>query len=98
MLTALNGQLVLFHRCLFDKKRFAEENDLSLVGVTWFESQKDDWVRMKLEKPESEVCAGREGYSDPCPTGGASIAAGSMPYVAAILLLLKVTRSLLGVI
>ena len=45
-------------------------------GVTWFQTNKDDWVDLHMGKNESVVCVGRQGYQVPCPTGGSSVVGG----------------------
>ena len=64
--------MFLFYRCLFNITKFATENDLTLAAMTWMYVKRDDFVNMYHKKPESEACAGREGYKEPCDdTSGA---------------------------
>ncbi|XP_060564390.1 uncharacterized protein LOC132723646 [Ruditapes philippinarum] len=69
----------LVGRCLFDINRLVSENDLTLVGATWFRSTTDDYVyyRQIARNPSQETTICKGGYSnyiDPtCPVASSNI-------------------------
>ena len=49
-------------------------NNLRLLGASWMVAKKDPYVhyrQLKRGDEESTVCAGVQGYGNPCPTGSA---------------------------
>lgn len=49
--------------------------NLTLTGASWMSVETDDYVlKRQVDSPATEdaVCAGREGYENPCPIAGSS--------------------------
>ncbi|XP_045171337.2 uncharacterized protein C56G2.4-like isoform X2 [Mercenaria mercenaria] len=82
-------------RCLYDISRAVSENNLTLVGATWFLAQKDAYVLQRLaETPgsnEAEVCKGQPGYSNPCTTDSSTAVFPSIISVCILFLLSLLT-------
>lgn len=82
-------------RCLYDINRAVSENNLTLVGATWFRATTDAYVRQRyIERgnPETEVCKGQPGYSKPCSTQGSPISLPSTVVLGLMFLLAILSR------
>lgn len=66
-------------RCLFDINRLVSENNLTLVGATWFRSTTDDYVyyRQIARSPRQEGTICKRAYSkyidSTCPIAGTAV-------------------------
>lgn len=63
-------------RCLYNINQAVSDHSLQLVGASWMRADTDEYViKMNLDKDssqEEQLCTGREGYDNPCPTSGAT--------------------------
>ncbi|XP_048770745.2 uncharacterized protein LOC125676917 isoform X1 [Ostrea edulis] len=63
-------------RFLFDISNFVSDNSLSLVGVTWFIAEPDEFTRYLYSTSGGNVtslCAGQPNFESPCPTSGFAV-------------------------
>ncbi|KAK3083792.1 hypothetical protein FSP39_003272 [Pinctada imbricata] len=63
-------------RFLFNISGFVTDNHLTLAGATWMVATHDEYVRYNYVsnqgRNQSNVCAGVQGYTNPCPTSKAA--------------------------
>ena len=81
------GNEIFFFRCLFNVTELVEEQNLTLVGASWFTATTDIYVaHRKIVGGESmaDWCVGMPGYGgDPdCPVGASIRTAGSVLLIA----------------
>ncbi|KAL4224212.1 hypothetical protein ACF0H5_017665 [Mactra antiquata] len=82
----------LVGRCLFDINQAVAENNLTLVGATWFRATKDPYVlkrRVDSGMDEAEECKLQPNYPLVCETSGSNIITTSVFIVAVIFLFIK---------